>query len=347
MWRAAGSVRRRVRMLRPVSPTHADPSESRSSGAAGVLRGDDRTRPSDERADDGRCPACGYDLRGVLSRGERTPTCPECGLEVGDGAALGIGRAGPAWWIESLAPRGVGVGTLARTAVLSAGMAHIPWRLWRSLRPGHARRPGRLALMVVVPWLALAALLWCLAVHEGYWRQSPLIPFGARLQAAFLGAFGIAPKSDDPRVILGEMPLLGFVQPGVWTYVLGQAHRVLLVFVVAMALGSTVAMAFLVSSRRQASVQFGHIARIGAVMLATAPLAAIVARATFLLARHPDVIWLQTVASLAVLVAWLFVWWHFAARDYVGMARPAVIAAIASAFGFLLGVAATTPWVLA
>lgn len=329
--RRGGSGRRHVRMLRPVPLTHAATPDGLS----------------DRREDDARCPACGYDLRGVHRPSGIAPTCPECGLEVGDGAALGIGRAGPAWWIESLAPQGVRWPTVARTAVVSAGMAHLPWRLWKSLRPGHARRPRRLVLMVLVPWLGLAAILWCLAAYEGYWRQSPLLPLGARLQAAFLGAFGITRSADEQVIILGETPLLGFLRPGVWAYVLGQPHRVLLVFVVTMALGSTVAMALLPATRRKAGVGFGHVARIGAVMLATAPLAAILSRAAFLLARHPDVLWLQTVASLAILCAWLLAWWYFAARDYVGMPRPAWVAAIACAIGFLLGVAATSPWVLA
>ncbi|MDZ4829803.1 MAG: hypothetical protein SGJ09_06345 [Phycisphaerae bacterium] len=216
-----------------------------------------------ELGDDVACPVCGYDLRGCLvAEGAR---CPECGIEVDGGEALGIGRAGPAWWVESAKRRadgqsGTSTGNhirfesaIARAAIWSALWAHRPRTLWSRLRPGHAKRPSRLA------WMVLAAL-----------------PF----------------------------------------------------------------------ARRRAGVQWTHLARAGAVLLATAPATAVVARIVFLWGRHPALPLLQTWLALGVLFAWLVFWWHAAATRYFGMERPIFVTLSVSAIGFLVGVAATSPWVM-
>lgn len=295
--------------------------------------------------DEIECPHCGYDLRGRLdaTASAVASPCPECGAALDD-VTLRLGSRAPAWWIETTDE---GAKPIARAAVASALAAHHPRRFWSALRPGHVKRPARLVWMVAVAWAALAALVVAVRAVEAFERSNPALPFGARLQSALLSAMGGGDGTQFESIpILGGIPLLGplFVT-STWGTALFESRAVLGTFVVAAALGSTLAFAWS-PSQRVRTRRWPHVARALAVMLATAPAAAVAARLAYVWIRHASLPLLPLIAASVVLVTWLAVWWHSALSQYFRTRRPIVEACAFACAGVIAGVAGTSPWIV-
>ena len=124
---------------------------------------------------DMRCPACGYDLRG-LGHGRSVVRCPECGVLAEPGARRGLHPWPRAWrlavWLW---------GPFALYVMTMLGAEHLPGRFGRTMED----------LSGVVAWRAPMLLvgLPVLAAKRLAWRHAH--PYEQRLIWAAMAAVGV------------------------------------------------------------------------------------------------------------------------------------------------------------